>query len=171
VHACFCLWLFVHDDWCVDGPAADNEPATWRATYSRLLNVLAARPVGRHDPLSRALRDIRGRIATRAGSVWAGRFCEDIVQYLQANDWERRGRARHPAPDLSTYTRMRYIAGAMVPTWTLLQLTNDVAPDASFLRHVDLRVMNELAANHVCWVNDILGFRKELDEHSLATSC
>ncbi len=165
LHGCLLLWLFLHDDRCVDRPAS-RDLSLLTATHARLYDVLDGAAPDPDAPFARSLHDIRQRVEARAGCAWARRLSTTFVAYLQAGHWERRGRSRGQPPDLTTYLKLRAIAGAMPSVFALLHVTGDVPADARFVRHVEIRLLTELASNHVCWANDLLGLSRECDEES-----
>jgi 5-epi-alpha-selinene synthase len=162
----FCVWLFLHDDYYVDDAGGDNDERALRAVHAQIVAVLDGRPDHVGDPIAIGLRDLYDRVATRTDAAWVQRFVHTLKAYLQANDWERRIRVRQIAPDVSTYTKMRLFIGAVYPVFVFINIANGVDAGARFLRQADVRVLSEMANNHICWVNDVLGFRKELRERN-----
>jgi 5-epi-alpha-selinene synthase len=162
----FCVWLFLHDDYYVDDAGGDNDERTLRAVHAQIFAVLDGRGDDVRDPIAIGLRDLCGCVTARTDAVWLQRFGRTLKSYLQANDWERRIRVRRIPPDVSTYTKMRLFIGAVYPVFVFINIANGVDAGARFLQHADVRVLSEMANNHICWVNDVLGFRKELREQN-----
>lgn len=163
----FCVWLFLHDDFYVDDASGAKDEQALRRVHAQIFAVLDGRDdVEVRDPIALSLRDLCAQVARRADRAWQQRFARTIKAYLQANDWERRVRVRHIAPDVSTYTKMRLFIGAVYPVFVFINIANGVDAGAAFLQHADVRVLSEMANNHICWVNDVLGFRKELREEN-----
>lgn len=163
--SCFCVWLFLHDDFYVDDARGDDQAL--RRVHAQIFAVLDGRDdVELRDPIATSLRELCRQVARRADAAWQQRFAKTIKAYLQANDWERRVRVRRMAPDVSTYTKMRLFIGAVYPVFVFINIANGVDAGAAFLQHADVRVLSEMANNHICWVNDVLGYRKELREEN-----
>jgi 5-epi-alpha-selinene synthase len=166
VASCFCVWLFLHDDYYVDDARGAYDETALRAVHAQIFGVLDGRNERLTDPIAVGLRELWERVAVRADDAWMQRFARTIKSYLQANDWERRVRLRQIAPDVSTYTKMRLFIGAVYPVFVFINIANGVESGARFLQNADVRVLAEMANNHICWVNDVLGFRKELREQN-----
>jgi 5-epi-alpha-selinene synthase len=164
--SCFCVWLFLHDDYYVDDARGAMNETALRAVHAQIFSVLDGRDDDVTDPIAIGLRDLWDRVAERTDAAWMQRFGRTIKSYLQANDWERRVRVRRIAPDIATYTKMRLFIGAVYPVFVFINIANGVDAGARFLQNADVRVLAEMANNHICWVNDVLGFRKELREQN-----
>jgi 5-epi-alpha-selinene synthase len=59
---------------------------------------------------------------------------------------------------------MRLFTGAVSSCFDLMAIAAGVRADAEFLEHPSVQLLETMANHHICWVNDILGVRREILE-------
>lgn len=170
-------WLFALDDTC-DSGALGTDPARLTVVVDELTAVLDRQGAGapHGTPTQLALHDLCRRIAGSGQPAMLRRFTALLRRYLWALVWEAANRARHQVPDVPDYIRMRRHTGAVLPCFVVTDLAERVAPAPGprpgrvDLRRVDLRRarLDLLAADLVCWCNDLFSYARERDGHNLA---
>ncbi|MDG4765376.1 terpene synthase [Solwaraspora sp. WMMD406] len=169
-------WLFALDDVCdEDGSGAD--PGRLSPLLSPLMQTLdhlgddVAGCSASPPPLAAALGDICRRIRQQGHPGTLLRFAALLHHYLFALIWEAGNRHDGRVPAVAEYVQMRRHSGAVLPSFALTDLAVDGLPQT---RHrVDQRLvrLNTVAADLVCWCNDLFSYSKEYghDPHNLAT--
>jgi 5-epi-alpha-selinene synthase len=156
------MWLFVYDD-LVDGPNTNKEQMV--ATLHRLTSILKGEAATEQDhPVAHALYNFCTRLKTRCDKWWYDRFVSDVERQFHGYLWERAFQSNEQTPDLSTYIRLRPYT--YVPCVTLACIARDIKPNAAFLQHGTIIAMTSMALNQICWVNDVLGVNREIEEGS-----
>lgn len=171
-------WLFVMDDAC-DEDGLGGAPTRLAPTVAALLDVLdrhgdpgAALPTG-GGPLGDALDDLCRRVRHLGPPGLLLRFTSQVRDYLLALLWEAANREHGRVPALAEYVQMRRHTGGVQPSFTLTDLAAGglAGPE----RHADpaLVALDLLAADLVCWCNDLFSYGKETrgtrDAHNLVT--
>jgi len=115
-------WLFFMDDQC-DEAGIGRDPQRLAALHERFLAVLEGDPPDSGDwNLTRALADIRRRLAARATDDWLRRFGEHVRLYFTANRWEAANRYQSIVPNVATYCAARLFSGAVYACFDLIEL-------------------------------------------------
>ncbi|MEV0154998.1 terpene synthase [Micromonospora sp. NPDC050686] len=171
-------WLFVMDDAC-DEDGLGASPIRLAPVVAALLTVLdrhgdpAAAPAGA-GPLGVALDDVcrRVRAQRRPGALL--RLISQLREYLLALLWEAANREHRRVPGTEEYVQMRRHTGGARPAFTLTDLSRDRLPDAARRTEPALAAVDVLAADLVCWCNDLFSYGKERstapDPHNLVTT-
>ncbi|MFG1777354.1 terpene synthase [Micromonospora sp. NPDC049048] len=159
-------WLFVMDDACDEDGLGDS-PTRLAPTIAALLDVLDG-PEGRPDepattagPLGEALGDLCRRAHATGGPAALLRFRGEVREYLLALLWEAANREHGRVPGLSEYAQMRRHTGAVHPSFTLTELAAGALPGAAQRTEPSLVALDLLAADLVCWCNDVFSYGKE----------
>ncbi|MFI7427092.1 terpene synthase [Micromonospora sp. NPDC049836] len=172
-------WLFVLDDACdEDGLAAS--PTRLAPVVAGLLTVLdrhgdpdVPRPTG-SGPLGLALDDLCRRARARQRPTLLLRLVSELRQYLLALLWEAANRERQRVPGVAEYVQMRRHTGGVAPSFTLTDLAHDALPGAGRRADPALTALDALAADLVCWCNDLFSYGKERtgewDGHNLVAT-
>ncbi|MFD0823425.1 terpene synthase family protein, partial [Micromonospora zhanjiangensis] len=147
---------------------------------ARLLEVLDLSGAGTvpppvaGGPLGVALHDLCRRVRRQNHPPSLLRFVGDLREYLLALLWEAANREHHRVPAVAEYIRMRRHTGAVHPSFTLTDLAHGALPGAELLADPALSRMDRLAADLVCWCNDVFSYDKERrlgeDGHNLAVT-
>ncbi|TCB97974.1 terpene synthase [Micromonospora zingiberis] len=170
-------WLFVMDDAC-DEDGLGDDPTRLAPTVAALLDVLdrngGPAPVSAiAGPLGLALADLCGRVRAHRRPAVLLRFTAAMREYLLALLWEAANREHDRVPPVDEYVQMRRHTGGVYPSLTLTDLALGGFPPAD--RRADPRwaALDLLAANLVCWCNDVFSYGKEHrvgpDAHNLVT--
>ncbi|HET9285246.1 MAG TPA: hypothetical protein VFR24_25115 [Candidatus Angelobacter sp.] len=156
-------WFFAHDDY-MDGvfQGGHTDLEHMQRQFLDACNCNTSETLT--DPLSRGLHDICRRIAMRSGYGWLQCFRGDVLEYLQAIGWERALRTASVVPDLETYMLLRPVAGTVHMVFSLTAALNDISWDASFLRHLCIRKLADLAGLQMTFYNDVWSFQRDLNE-------
>ncbi|RIV38352.1 terpene synthase family protein [Micromonospora radicis] len=171
-------WLFVMDDACdEDGLGAD--PTLLAPTVAALLDVLDRQgapddvPPGAAGPLSVALADLCRRTRAHGHPALLLRFTTAMRDYLLALLWEAANREHERVPSVGEYVQMRRHTGGVYPSLTLTELALDGFPPAARRADPDWAELETLAADLICWCNDVFSYGKEHqvgpDAHNLVT--
>ncbi|MFK3982155.1 terpene synthase [Micromonospora sp. NPDC050397] len=160
-------WLFAFDDACDDdGLGAD--PGRLSPVVSRLLDVLdllgGDAPSGlltAAGPTGAALHDLCRRLRESGQPDLLVRFTAQFRDYLLALLWEAANREHHRVPAVDEYVQMRRHTGAVHPSFTLTDHARDARPGWSELADPRLSALDRLAADLVCWCNDVFSYGKE----------
>ncbi|WP_200209766.1 terpene synthase family protein [Micromonospora coerulea] len=172
-------WLFVMDDACdEDGLAAS--PTRLSPTVAELLEVLdghgdptAPRPLSA-GPLGAGLHDLCRRVRALHRPTPLLRLIGQLREYLLALLWEAANREQRRVPGVGEYVQMRRYTGGARPSFTLTDLAYDALPGAARRADPALAALEALAADLVCWCNDVFSYGKELssapDPHNLVTT-
>ena len=162
-------WLFVFDDQVDEGNIGQRPER-----LATLLDVMlpatdAAPPVANH-PLATALADLWRRIEPRMPQAWCHRFLQHVTEYLQGSHWEAKNRAAGRVPTPLEYPAMRRTAGAMIPTFDLIEFVHDLDLPVQLRVHPLYFDLVASAADVVCWTDDLVTVDKEIahgDVHNL----
>ncbi|MFI6757768.1 terpene synthase [Micromonospora sp. NPDC050417] len=160
-------WLFAFDDACDDdGLGAD--PRRLSPVVSRLLDVLDllgddAPPtlLAAAGPTGVALHDLCRRLRGGDHPDLLVRFAAQVRDYLLSLLWEAANREHHRVPAVDEYIQMRRHTGAVHPSFTLTDHARDARPSWSALADPRLSALDRLAADLVCWCNDVFSYGKE----------
>ncbi|MFB9239703.1 terpene synthase [Plantactinospora siamensis] len=173
-------WLFAFDDRCDDdGLGAD--PGRLAPVVARLLDIVdligdeaPATLLKSAGPIGVALHDLGRRVRAQTPPALLLRFATELRDYLLALLWEAANRVQHRRPVVSEYVQMRRHTGAVYPSFTLTDAAHHADPDATWLADSRLSKLDLLAADLVCWCNDIFSYDKERragsDGHNLAAA-
>ena len=156
-------WLFFHDDLC-DASAVGREPRRQQVLDEMLTRALRDGDLASPHPLARSLVDVRRRLERRAGEAWSQRFAAHVESYFRGNLWEAVNRQRLRVPDLATYVAMRRVTGAVDSCFDLVFAGAGFAADSELLADPGCRRLARMANRHICWINDVFGLEKELQE-------
>jgi hypothetical protein len=167
-------WLFVMDDAC-DEDGLGDAPTRLAPTVAALLDVLDRHgaPAGgpaAAGPLGDALADLCRRVRAAGTPAVLLRFVSEVREYLLALLWEAANREHGRVPELAEYVQMRRHTGAVHPSFTLTELAAG-QPGAADRTAPTLVALDLLAADLVCWCNDVFSYGKEAatqpDGHNL----
>ncbi|MFC4150215.1 terpene synthase [Micromonospora mangrovi] len=157
-------WLFVMDDAC-DDDGLGATPVRLAPTVAALLAVLDGYGGPGTPPATRGLAAGLDDICRRARACGCPalllRLVSQLREYLLALLWEAGYREHHRVPAVAEYVQLRRHTGAARPAFTLTDLA--YGPAARPGRHAEPAVaaLDVLAADLVCWCNDIFSFGKE----------
>jgi hypothetical protein len=173
-------WLFTFDDSCDDdGLGAD--PTRLAPVLGRLLNVLdllgapggspaVAATLAAAGPTGVGLHDLCCRVRTLGQAPLLLRFTGEFREYLLALLWEATNREHARVPAVAEYRQMRRHTGGVHPSFTLTDLAHRALPRPGLRADPRLADLDGLAADLVCWCNDLFSYRKErLNGLNLAT--
>ncbi|MCM0676750.1 terpene synthase [Micromonospora phytophila] len=171
-------WLFVMDDSC-DEDGLGDAPTRLAPTVAALLDVLdrhgdpTAGPSTAAGPLGDALDDLCRRVRAVGPPAPLLRFVSQVREYLMALLWEATNREHGRVPELAEYVQMRRHTGGVHPSFTLTDLALGGLPGATDRADPTLVGLELLAADLVCWCNDVFSYGKENrstpDGHNLVT--
>jgi hypothetical protein len=165
-------WLFAFDDRC-DEDELGTDPGRLAPVITPLLDTLdqlgrpVAEPVG---AAARGLDDLCRRVRALDRPTALLRFTTNMRQYLVALLWEASNRQQKRVPRLTEYIQMRRHTGAVLPSLTLTDLVGDGFPGSRDRVRPAVARLDLLAADLVCWCNDVFSYGKELGHggHNLA---
>ncbi|MFU8854569.1 terpene synthase family protein [Micromonospora sp. SL1-18] len=172
-------WLFVMDDAC-DEDGLGASPTRLAPTVADLLEVLdlhgdpeAPLPSGT-GPLGVALHDLCRRVRARQRPALLLRLVCQLREYLLALLWEAANREHRRVPGVAEYVQMRRHTGGARPSFTITDLAYDALPGPGRWADPALTAVDDLAADLVCWCNDLFSYGKERssapDSHNLVTT-
>ncbi|ROO61230.1 hypothetical protein EDC02_3162 [Micromonospora sp. Llam0] len=172
-------WLFALDDRC-DEDGLGTDPGRVAPVISQLMRTLdgpgatpPTDPGGPADrsPLALTLADLCHRVRRLGRPGVLLRFTASLHQYLFALLWEAGNRQQGRVPAVAEYIQMRRHAGAVLPSFALTDLAESGLPHSRHRVDPKLARLNTVAADLVCWCNDLFSYGKEhgQDPHNLAT--
>ncbi|AEB46404.1 terpene synthase family protein [Micromonospora maris] len=169
-------WLFVMDDAC-DEDGLGNDPTRLSPTAAALLDVLDLHggpgTVPAAGPLGLALADLCRRVRAYGRPAVMLRFTAAMREYLLALLWEAANREHDRVPPVHEYVQMRRHTGGVFPSLALTDLALDGLPPAERRADPQWAALELIAANLICWCNDVFSYRKEHrtgpDAHNLVT--
>ncbi|MEU4678119.1 terpene synthase [Micromonospora sp. NPDC023737] len=168
-------WLFVMDDAC-DEDGLGAAPTRLAPVVADLLDVLDRHGDGPgtpdDGPLGGALHDLCRRVRARGRSALLLRFVSRVRDYLLALLWEASNREHGRAPGVAEYVQMRRHTGGVHPSFALTDLALAGLPGAATRTEPTVLAVDTLAADLVCWCNDVFSYSKERtdpDGHNLVT--
>ncbi|MEU5564519.1 terpene synthase family protein [Micromonospora musae] len=168
-------WLFVMDDAC-DEDGLGAAPTRLAPVVAKLLDVLDGHGEGpvtpASGPLGAALHDLCRRVRAHGRSALLLRFVSRVRDYLLALLWEASNREHGRAPGVAEYVQMRRHTGGVHPSFALTDLALAGFPGAATRTEPALLAVDTLAADLVCWCNDVFSYSKERsapDGHNLVT--
>ncbi|SCG69897.1 Terpene synthase family, metal binding domain [Micromonospora siamensis] len=172
-------WLFVMDDAC-DEDGLGASPVRLAPVVALLLEVLdrhgdgsVAPPAGA-GPLGVALDDVCRRVRDRRQPAALLRLISQLREYLLALLWEAANREHRRVPGSAEYVQMRRHTGGARPAFTLTDLARDRWPGPAGRADPGMAALDALAADLVCWCNDLFSYGKEQsrlpDAHNLVST-
>ncbi len=160
-------FLFFYDDMCDTQDA--TEPDYLKKLLAREDRLIAiAQGFGTEPgdtPLDHALADILDRVAERADDYWLRRLGAHVHEYIEGVRWERIIRLQGRVPSLATYTKLRLLISAVYPCFDFAAIFVEPCRN-DFVTNVHVQQLEVMANNYICWVNDIYGLAKEIDEQT-----
>ncbi|MGI5148658.1 terpene synthase family protein [Plantactinospora sp. CA-294935] len=160
-------WLFTFDDRCDDDGLGDD-PGRLAPVVGQLLDVLDLRggpaPPGSAtvaDPTAAGLHDLCRRVRAHGPPRLLLRFAAQMRDYLLALLWEAANRERDRVPAVAEYLQMRRHTGGVRPSFTLTDLAYGGLAEAICQADLDASQLDDLAADLVCWCNDVFSYAKE----------
>jgi hypothetical protein len=164
-------WLFAFDDRC-DEDELGIDPGRLAPVITPLLDVLdqVGAPVAPVGAAVRGLADLCRRVRALDRPTALLRFTTNLRQYLVALLWEAANRQQKRVPHLTEYIQMRRHTGAVLPSFTLTDLVGDGFPGSRDRVRPAVARLDLLAADLVCWCNDVFSYGKERGHggHNLA---
>ena len=155
-------WLFTLDD------LNDEVGLGWRPDDAeRTLSLIyeaafEGGPSACHDALALALGDFWTGVYPDMALAWRRRFSRHMANYFAACAWQAAHRAVQQTPRLDTFAQMRRDAGAIWPSFDLIEwVAGGVLPPSLYLTSTYQSLLTA-AADVVCWTNDLLTLDKEM---------
>ncbi|MBX7264658.1 terpene synthase [Micromonospora sp. Llam7] len=171
-------WLFVMDDAC-DEDGLGSEPTGLAPTVAALLDVLDHHggpgpvPAGVAGALGLGLADLCRRVRAHRRPALLLCFTAAMREYLLALLWEAANREHERVPAVDEYVQMRRHTGAVYPSLALTDLALNGFPPASRRADPGWAALESIAADLICWCNDVFSYDKEQhggpDAHNLIT--
>lgn len=171
-------WLFVMDDAC-DEDGLGASPTRLAPIAAQLLAVLdrhgdpGAPPPVTAGPLAVALDDLCRRVRAHHRPALLLRLVGQLREYLLALLWEAANREHRRVPGVAEYVQMRRHTGGARPSFTLTDLAHGELPGPDRRADPALADLDALAADLVCWCNDLFSYGKERSTapgHNLVTT-
>lgn len=154
-------WFFLHDDVC----DAYIDPQALSAIDNRFCEVLQGSPVQQDDiPLAIALADLRDSYAEFASPAWQHHFTSSVQDCFKSLLWEAEGRYENRLADQQSYMHHRTFTGGAYTAFAWLLITEEIEPNAPFLRLPQIQELERKSANIIGWHNDIFSAEKEQGE-------
>ncbi|MFC6020340.1 terpene synthase [Plantactinospora solaniradicis] len=160
-------WLFTFDDSC-DDDGLGQDPGQLGPVVGRLLDVLdllggptPPELAGVAGPTGAGLHDLCRRVRGQGSPRLLLRFADEMRDYLLALLWEAANRERDRTPPVAEYVQMRRHTGGVRPSFTLTDLAHGGPADATGRTGSEASTLDDLAADLVCWCNDIFSYAKE----------
>ena len=162
-------WLFLLDDLNDEG-AYGRRPEDLEQMLSSVFFRSPAQGRDAGDEFGAALADIVGRLGGRMLPAWRNRFLKHVADYFVANVWQAAHRRAGEVPDIDVFPRMRRDAGAVMPSFDLIEFAAAATlPAGVYYSRIYQRLL-AAAADVVCWTNDLMTLEKEIahgDTHNL----
>jgi hypothetical protein len=155
-------WLFFLDDQNDEGSWGRRPEALERALAELYEHSQLDDASGATNPLGAALGDIIRKLAGRMPDEWRHRFQLHLFEYFRAYVWQAAHRSQKQVPDLEDFLRMRRDAGAIMPSFDLIELVEGTALPTGLYYSRTYQRMLIAAANVVCWTNDLMTLDKEM---------
>ncbi|GAB2706981.1 terpene synthase family protein [Nocardia thraciensis] len=162
------LWMDVVDD-TVESMTADQITHTL-APLTRILDSDAPEADASAAPLTQAFGDLWRRTRTGMSPTWRQRVATTWVRCANSMQWEAANRAAGRPPLLDDYLANRATAGATYVALLLTEGLSDYELPGPLHRCGPLSTLRILAADHICWVNDLFSLDRETrrgDVHNL----
>ena len=159
--AAWMSWLFVIDDRNDEGH------------QGRMPDLFAEELIGIHEsaltgtamcsgPLGEALKEIWEQVHIPMSTFWRQRFRHNMASFFSAYISQAAHRALHQVPALDTFPQLRRDAGAIWPSFDLMEWVQGHALPPSLYMSRCYQELLTSAADVVCWTNDLLTVEKEL---------
>ena len=165
-------WLFFY------GESLDDNIATHPVLYAEAIEterhfvkvLTGATLPDRTAPLSRSLGDLRRRLLREAGCAGSfDRFARGVERHLQGRRWQRLLGEGGQTPGLTTYRRLRLMAGTAAPLAELAVLFVG-GPEGGAHVGSSLEHLKVLAANSANWAEELALEEPALGETSEAST-
>jgi 5-epi-alpha-selinene synthase len=163
-------WAIMWDDVC-DRPTLCAQPAHLTRYHARFLTLLRGDSPGETEsPFAEALWNIRLRLLRHSNNVQLRQFIKHVAEFFSGCVWEATNRAQQRNIDIVTYIRMRRFTSGMYTALKVVEIADQIALPITIWRYPMVARLRELATNAVCWANDIISLRQEVqrgDMHNL----
>ena len=152
--------------WLFDEAWADRLPLHTAGNLGRIHGRVAAvlhgdQPTTADHPSVRTLGVLREAIRSVRPGWDASAFNHEVLRYVHSTLWEIDLRSRGTVPSLSDYLRMRPLIAACPPSRELNFLICDLRLNPELRTHPLVELVDAVAGNYSCWVNDICSLGTE----------
>ncbi|MFD9624037.1 terpene synthase family protein [Streptomyces virginiae] len=154
-------WLFSLDDQVDEGPLGRHPDLLERAFAGGVACLENSDAAHAKNPLWIALHDLVRRFSKRIPEGLEYRFRHHVMDYFRACVWQAAHR-QGAIPDLETFPQMRRDAGAIMPSFDLIEFSVGAALPTELYYSATYQRLLISAANVVCWTNDVMTVEKEM---------
>ena len=163
----FELLFFGHETWIDQwhDQGRHLSPLELNRIYDRALEVYDGASVAPSDTLvAHLLKHFRTMVHAFDRPDHSGRIRGALPGYLRAQVWEIDFQNHRKMPSLTEYQGMRRVASSGVLNIITFPLVFDLNVPIEVLDHPVIQQLQEMHANYISWVNDIMSLGKELQE-------
>ena len=158
--AAWMSWLFVIDDRNDEGHQG-RMPDVFAEELNGVYESALTNNTPSSGPLSDALKEIWEQIHPRMSTFWKQRFRHNMASFFSAYVSQAAHRALSQVPALDTFPQLRRDAGAIWPSFDLIEWVQGYALPPSLYMSRYYQELLTSAADVVCWTNDLLTTEKE----------
>jgi hypothetical protein len=155
-------WLFTLDDHNDEGSYGWDPESLERALTSLFFSLWPDDSRAPNNPLEEAFVNIVSRVADRMPEAWLHRFLRHVINYFDAYVRQAAHRRGDQVPDLDVFAQLRRDAGAIMPSFDLVEFVEATMLPASLYYSRTYQRLLITAADVVCWTNDLMTFEKEI---------
>ena len=155
------MWLFAFDDAYCDEGRYSHDPGEMAVLVAEMIRIAETGQTTSTRPLSRALADLRQRLAALTGATQVSRWEQAMKGYLGYQIWEASYRSSNRMPTIDQYAVARIRNGSMEVCTMTLDVAEGYEVPAAEMADPDVRALTEMACSLVGLDNDIASYYKE----------
>ncbi|GHO55404.1 terpene synthase family protein [Ktedonobacter robiniae] len=160
-------WLFIVDDLFSEG-AMSQHPKQMQFIMNEFIVTLYGITKNFKKPLTEALHDLWSRTTQEATTSWQARFKRHLVaNYFAGTCWEADNRAQGHVPDVDTYIENRRSSSGMLMGIDFIDFVERISFPSTLRLSDAFQTILRMTNNIVCWANDIVSLRKEIEHHDV----
>lgn len=161
-------WLFLIDDLFSEG-AMSHKPEQIQPVMVELFSVVdgTAQLPQRDDPIFAALYNLWQRTIVSTPLGWRKQFLGHFRDYFVGTYWETQNRAHGLVPDIDTYIEKRRFSSGMLLGIDFIDLVVHMDLPDEIRSNDEFRTLLRATNNIVCWANDMVSLRKELEHQDV----
>ncbi|WNE41973.1 MAG: hypothetical protein AD073_000308 [Mycoplasmataceae bacterium] len=153
----FIIWTFVYDDWF-----EKNSLESFKEINRQIFNVMDNKDFSNRDnPYVALFHEFFQAFQKEASIDCERRFINSMKKCLLAAEEEMLAKQKGSFNNIDHYIKIRRFAGAVIPSFNLLELTRDIDSSLISISEEKLNQLLEIASDQVCYFNDFFSYERE----------
>ncbi|CAG8546563.1 1851_t:CDS:2, partial [Racocetra fulgida] len=160
----FFNWLFFVDDLVDNKKTLKGNPEKIRIELDKFKTILDNKPQLEvlQSSIAIALWDVWSRMKKLTSEEWQQKFCNTVSLYFDACYINALNNCSRNLPkSVEEYSKIRRNSGAVMTSFNLIEPLLEVQISHD---NLDLQNLMNYCNDHICFINDLYSFKKELTE-------